>query len=609
MEELLKSTYSIFLNLKEEELKTLKKLQTASSFFTIKSKETKNIIDRLYKKKLITAFTFSINPRILQEINKNLKRYVIFIDCRKASVYARIKKYLYANGQKISSFCTTGDADFVIILTTYESDFQKFITELLSMLEFEAPLEKEEKFEDLINSYELGETEVICGRKISEHKNDLPKLDLDFLTKLHLVLNDYRSNNVKSFFDDEKEVKKFLNLLQRKNILINYRIIRDFLPFKIRVYILLLYSEPGDVHKIIKKTELLAPVVELSSVRPIDVRDEFYRRADYLISAEFENLNSYHQWKEGIYEITNFRINLFSFNVEAIISEIPENIGNYIGFFELCSKYSQGITIGHPIYLKPDPWDEKICLNFDECMGQHGLICGGKDTGKTSTMALLAVNFLKMKKSVFIMDRTEGAKNALNRMGKEFYDKFVREIYAYELDKVVFDRLAPKIQLLRPKDNKELQDLAAFLLGKIKDIKKEKERTVEYVYFFEEADAFFTLSDGEIAKSLFHEIQYAGRECFSIWLSVHAPSYLSLNGKNLANDLKNRIFHRLDTPQDAQIAAELLTTSKSKETTLYPDIVSDLTQLSKGEALLSFWSRTNNRNLAPLKIKTHRIKE
>lgn len=597
------STYSKFIRLKEKEQKVLRNLMR-TSYFRLSSSDQKTA-DQLYRKRFVESFTFSIDPRVLQKINRSLKRYAIFIDCRRADIYSEIKKYLHENRLMASGFCTTGDADYVITCTTYKNDFDKFKNQLLEMLK-NAPLLQDENVTDLINSYELRRVDVVDGKRIDGQVYEQPEFDLNFLTKLHLVLNDYRNKKNRICFTEDSEVKSFLDLLKRKKVLVNYRIIRDFLPIKIRVYILLLYTEPQHVEKIMREGELLKPIVELSAVTPIEISDEFYNRVNYLICAEFDNLNRYHKWKESIYKIAN-RVNVFSFNVEARISELPEAIGNYIGFFELCSQYSKGIRIGQPIFLNPEPWKADICLNFEECMGQHGLICGGKDTGKTSTMVLLANKFLEKEKYIFIVDKTEGSKNAFSKIGKEFYEKNIREVYWNDAAKVDFKRLEHRIYLFRPKDDKELSSMVGFLLDKIKEVKKEKERNVDYVYFFEEADVLFTMGDGETAKSLFSELQYVGRECVSVWLSVHAPSHLVIGGKNLGDELKNRIFHRLDTKKEAEMASEFLTSSIKKEESLYPNIAPEITELGKGECFLSFWSTTNNLNLAPIKVKIDRV--
>jgi hypothetical protein len=574
------------------------------------SSEDRKIANSLNQ--VIESYSFIINPLTSKKIQPNVSDFIVFIDSRRADVYTQVRNYLNSRKHLFTSYCAIGDADFVIIFRGVDQVFEEFKSDMLRIHK-KAPVEVSAK--ELINCYRVRNYHMLGGvttNALADVEDDDLINDQDSIAEIDLLQRNYRSNIVKKNYRDN-DVKNLLNRWRRKGVIANFNIIRDFIPYKIKAYILILYATPKIVNDIRQDKIIRKNIKDLFEVAADpDFGEKFYRMVNYILVAEFDNINSYHKWKETLYdmalEVDN--INVFTFVVEARISEVPLGLGRRHEYSKLCGLYSgreQIIEIGYPSYLEKEDTTKTIGIDSD-VIPLHGLICGEKETGKSTTVVTLATAVNKLSAAVHVIDLTKDATSKLKEVSKRLGISVVTvDINNFINTTFDINAIERNIYLYDTSSENETQKVAEKLLNSIKEIKG-KERELKHMFLFEEAHTLF-VNAVTLPSLLFSVIEYAGRKGVGLWFSTQKLSHLCHDNKCLYNYLPNIILHKMTLEDEIKLGSTILSGFQKQQTFqefegLY-DLPTSIAQLNRGEAFVSFCRRHNGKTLSlpPLKVK------
>jgi hypothetical protein len=583
-------------------------LMGKSSYYTIREKK---VAKEMMRTGEISAFTYSLNPIFLEKLYEDTHMFITFVDSRRADCYFELKSYLEKNKNKYTAFCTAGDADFVILSLADNKSHERFYDTLLDIHKL-APFD--EKVEELLHSYKISKYYILSGKSIASfediNEEDINR-DVDFLSKIDLTQKNYMNPILVKRFRSENAVKDFLEELERRKILINYYIIRNFISYKIRAYVLVLYTQIGFENHILRIKDITLPIIDFFSVTPSHIYDKFYNKVDFVIVAEFDSIEQYHQWKERLYVICNEKsqnINVMTYVVEGIISEIPYGVGNYSAFQDLCTEYQlrqpdNGISLGRPIYYGAEEKNVEIYMDL-RTLNEHGLILGEPKQGKTTTVMAIAKNISKTGKRVHIVDSTGGLDTKIVEFLPSNFPKEIVDIKGVlERGYITFSNLANGIYFYNPNE-KNLIKIVRLILEAIPS-KDTKQRLTSDIIIFEESHKIF--SNKILIDAIFSKIRTAGRQGVSIWFSTQKlsdlPTKKTSKGEcDLQSDLHNRIVHKTQEI-DVDDVAKFLFEPLGNGIEVY-DLTREIVNLRPGEAFVSLPSVKNGvRQLPPIKIK------
>jgi|ERR1035437_8769744 hypothetical protein len=570
------------------------------SYFSLDKKSEKKIIDQFISNGEIKNFTYVINPAFLKKIQPNLETYILFVDTRRADYYQKIKEYIITRKKQLTSYLTTGDMDFIIYYTSTEIIHKNIKDEIIALLN-EAP--KEEGGDDeLVLAYKIKKFLKLKGKKCSGFYNGNEDLSLEEKINISNTLYDYRSEKVINKFGTEKKVENFLDKLEKENILEKYYLIETISANKFKAVALIQYTVPGYYEKVIlQNKEINKFIVDCHEVQNDNIKDGFYRRADFLLLAEFQNCEEYHKWKEAIYNISlqnKALINIMTFVVEHTLSEIPQSIGDLREFEELCKKYngtgSKNIFVGHPYYYDSIETDRTINIKTDSLKDQ-GMIIGYQGSGKTYTTVLFAKRLIESNIRVHFIDKDGGISKIINDEFQEL--KTENKVIEHDCKDV-------KILELYKENGVHVYNIVKEnyleFISKLFDLISIREestgRKTTDVIIFEEAHEF--LSYDPIVDKLFHLIKHAGRKGISLWFSTQNFSQFPVNDKgiHLANDLKNRIIQKIEPSEASSIAEFLFEYENVPNISM---VYEELKNLERGQAIVSFY---HGSQLNPIKI-------
>jgi len=567
--------------------------------FTELSVSEKNLLKKHYSN-IRPAFT--INPYALQIIQKDVNNYILFIDARINSCYLKVKEHLEKNKHKISSFSSVGDADFIVEYSSTDLVHNRFKKEIYDLLET-AP--KEKPGEKLVESFKITKTFILKGTNNDyTQKNEYDLAD-DDIPKISQLQSDYTKKASIGALGGERKLKKFLHDIRDKQILLGYYIIGEPIKATIKAYVLLLYSRTGYEHILLRNKSVREKVVDFHAISIDSGDDEFYKQANFLITAEFNSILEYHVWKENLYissKENEHQINVMTFILENVISDIPVGVGNYTLFDEVARNYNIGLNdkvfFGHPYYYEELKTQYNICINLST-LKENGFIIGEPGTGKTYTAMVLAKKFFDKQKRVHIVDCSGGISDKFNEV---FPNNSLDIVKNVELSKAKESgKIFPSshnIFFYQPEDKKEYCDLVLDMANYITKMANPNEnRVTTDILILEEAHLLFR--DVEVTQAILECITISGRKGFSIWFSTQKLSHLPTT---LLSNLRNRIVHKVDNAEKKLVYELLLS---SGEENIYDNLEKELITLEKGQAIVSFVFPKNNLDieLSPLKIK------
>lgn len=575
-------------------------IKNQSYFVVEKKKHEKKVIDEFTKSGKIKNFTYVINPVFLRKIQPNLETYFLFVDTRRTDYYQKIKDYIISRKKHVTAYLTTGDMDFIVSYTATEIIHKNIKEEIIALLN-EAP--KEDGGDDeLVLAYRIKKSLKLKGEKVSGHFNGNDEITLEEKINISNTLYDYRSDKIIEKFGSKKKVESFLNRLEKENILESYYLIETVSATKFKVLALIQYTVPGYYEKVIlQNKEINKFIIDFHEVQNDNIKDGFYRRADFLLLAEFSNCEEYHKWKEDIYNISlenKALINIMTFVIENALSEIPQSIGDLREFEELCKRYngasSKNILIGHPFYYDNIETDRTINLKVDS-LKEHGMIIGYQGSGKTYTSVLFAKRLVENNIRVHFFDGNGGIAKVIDedfselKTENKLIEHSIQDISNVELYK------EPGIHFY----NIEKNIYTEFILKQLDLIANNQESTgrkTTDVIIFEEAHELFTNST--IVDKLFHLVKHTGRKGISLWFSTQNFSHFPINDKgvSLAKDLKNRIIQKIEAGEASSIAEFLFDYENVPNISMTYE---ELKKIGIGQAMVSFY---HGSQLNPIKV-------
>lgn len=599
-------TASAYRYLKKRQLAVLEQLLRQSYYDLPKS--ARKVADSLEDERIIRRYICHINPFLSKKLNLDLAQYYVLLDARGATPYAQIKSYLMSASVRpvVSSFCTTGDTDFVVTMFADEAGLKRFLEPIDEILQ-NCPETRANK-EEIKNVYKVVVSAkapcMLCGRKVRPYENGSPLTN----SELEYLQRDYRNAPQLKRLSREK-ASQYLDNLLSKNAICGCSVLTDFMAYQIRVYILLSLGS-DQVETITDTRSIRDKIIALHTLQWIEGSDEFYRRATTMIVASFSDMPEYHRWKEELYRL--LPTNCFSFPVEAIISEHPSTVGNYLEYEELCHQYSEEdipekkqVFLGHPYYLGDIQKDKRVQMDV-RFAREHGLILGSPNSGKTFTITKLAERIAKLGIKVDVIDMTGGISSTLRKLNtpKKLLQKIPRTT---NLKRVFSGGRQGIIRVFEPKSRKELVRVIDALFTYIEEAQDAEDRRISRIVFIDEAHIAF--DDRALKQRLFSIIEFAGRRGVGLYFSTQKLSHIPQKGEagvnevNLANSLGNRIIHAVYSDEVRQVAD--LLKAAANDGVLY-DVESELKALAPGEAFVAL-SRggpgDSRLRLAPLKIK------
>ena len=360
---------------------------TKKCYLNLSHKEKKEIDKFITSKNL--ELTFSLNPYLIQKYQPNILRYLLLIDARKSSFYHKIFNYIKLNINKLNACYATGDTDFVIEYSASEQSHKKIYQDISDIIA-NAPKGQDD---ELIQCYEISKYIIIKGdtNEFSEKKNGFNLKDDDIQKIVSLQKNYYKDSILKDLSISKSELKKNIDELINKKIIHNFYPINFKQKKTIRIYSSILYTDIRIEEIIFLNSPIKEKIVDFYKVKLTEKDQYFYRDVHYIIVGEFNDLNDYHLWKELLYEKAldkQIDINIMSYPIEKIISELPITIGNFCFFEDLTSQYQHdeknGIFIGNPYFQKTLYENKKVFLSKNS-LKDHGFIIGTTGTGKTYT--------------------------------------------------------------------------------------------------------------------------------------------------------------------------------------------------------------------------------
>ena len=572
-------------------------------FFDLSAYEQRTLRDsyRDFKHALV------LNPYARAFIQKNTSDYISFIDARINSCYLIIKDFLEKNKEKISSYCCIGDADFIIEYSATEKIHRDLIKEIYDLMQ-SAP--RENDADKLVEGYKI--LKVFRTRCIDNNFTEAQSYQIseDELQLLAQIQNDYTSQSAIDLFGSTNELKKFLHELKDNQILLGYCSLGEAKTQPTKSYVLLLYTKPGYENIIFRNKKLINNIVDFYSVDKDNIGDQFYGYAKYLVTAEFANINDYHEWKESLYKLSEeakHQVNFMTFIWEQTISENPMGIGDYTLFDRVARSYNTDsgdqAFIGYPYFFNILKNQYKININMNT-LKENGLIIGEPGTGKTYTAMVFAKTIYDQKRRIHIVDCTGGISEKFSEVYPEIKDNIIENVSlsAYDNRQFIFGQ-EDKIYFYQPEE----EDYCKIAIKILKDIVKMKNpdesRKTSDIIIFEEAHLLF--NDDRVRTAIQECIMISGRKGFSIWFSTQK---LDAFPPRLLSNLRNRIIHRVDAVDKQRISELLLSNGKD---TFYDDFEGELVTLDKGEAIVSFVAPSTSIDieLSPLKIKVTKKEE
>lgn len=543
--------------------------------------------------------SFTINPFAIADIQKNTNFYVLFIDARINSCYLKVKELLEKNKHKFSSYSSIGDADFILEYIATEAMHNRIKKEIYDLL---GTAPKEKPGEKLIESFKISKTFILKGSKNDYSARTDYELSDDDIPKISQIQSDYSNNLIIQGFGGQNKIKKFLTEIREKQIILGYYSLGESIKPTIKAYVLLLYSITGYEHFILRDKSISNKIVDFYSIKIDSGDDEFYKQANFLITAEFSSISEYHEWKEMLYKLSKeneYQINVMTFIIEHAISEVPIGIGNYGLFDEIAKYYNSGynnkLIFGHPFYLDEIKQQYNICISLDT-LKENGFIIGEPGTGKTYTAMVLAKKIFDKKKRVHIVDCSGGISEKFNEVFPDISTEIIKNVDVTDFENGFYFSESNNIFFYQPQKNK-YSELVIQMLNRIVGMNNpDEKRTTNDVIIFEEAHLI--LKDETTVKAISECITISGRKGFSIWLSTQKLSHIPTS---LHSNLRNRIIHKVDIAEKGNIASLLLS---SIEECLYDDLEKEVTSLKRGEAIVSFVFPKNNteNELSPIKI-------
>ncbi|MGA8128651.1 MAG: ATP-binding protein [Syntrophobacteraceae bacterium] len=592
-------TYS----LSQQEIGVLNSLST-KSFFELDppSQETAKILtknDPNCQTPIIDLYTFAINPLVLKNnLKKGMDHFIAFVDAEESDCYADVKNILQEYSDQINIYSVTGGADFIIdlwapssFIDTFRSVINKKSGTTVSINVFKVEL------------YHIYWRQILNGGPVFKAKD---KLTTSYIAQLESLHSNYLGIS---------DSQLILAEMEKNKLLLSYYVLYDFtLCKRIRQYIALTNTSPEFISDLLTHDSLPENIINLFNVEKHGKLSKEFSGISYIMVTEFDSLTAYHQWKENLYSYaksTHRRTNVFTFDIESRLSEISFSLGNHRAYQELTTKYSlpnvkDKIPLGSPIHFLTGAEDHTVdcCLDLNT-IHEHGIICGGQGSGKSSTALFLASKVSEAGKPVHIFDMT-------GSMEPKFIAGEVPIITSYEIVKnidVDFSSLNMQskvyIHIVREEDLQVLADgLETYIKSKDDGKKVNGYRSaIECLFMFEEAHSFF--SNAYFTKKIWQILQFAWRKGSGIWMASQKLSQFPIDKDPIYNEVNNIIIHRLSEEEELDKSLEKLLRQPNDASRRLYSITSEIRELQPGEAFVSFVTNVGGKKefLAPVKIK------
>ena len=178
--------------------------------------------------------------------------------------------------------------------------------------------------ENLITIFKVTNSLILGGKNLlSNSKPNQETID-DILKNPHkfeLVLRNYMSDETIKHFGNQIEIKKYLNLLKRKNIILGYKIVYDFCRGIDKQYVPLGQATlqvpnmiKSDNKKI--KSDFLKYISELLVVTPTFFKDYADQKVTHIAINQYKVPNDRHSWRTQFYGYDlQGAVNLFSYPI------------------------------------------------------------------------------------------------------------------------------------------------------------------------------------------------------------------------------------------------------------------------------------------------------
>ena len=543
---------------------------------------------------------FSLNPYARSYFQKNNFDYILFIDARINSCYIRIKDYLDKNKHRISACYCVGDADFIVEYSATELLHERIKKDIFNLM-YKLPQEDDEQ---LVQAYKVIKVIRLKRTDVNFRRSQDYVLSLDEIAKVSSMQRDYSSSQVHKSFRSDQDIKDFLAEMRERQILLGYYSMGTPEFPVIRAYILLLFCRGAYDIFILRNLKLKEKIIDFSGIDIESGDPQFYGHANYLITAEFSNIDEYHEWKDYLYlesSKNEHQVNVQTFIVENLISEIPLGIDDYILFDDIAKGYNPSgnnkFFLGYPIFYRETKTEYKICMST-ATLKENGLIIGEPGTGKTYTAMILANKLVRKGKRVHIIDCTGGIASKFNEVYPNSSNVSITRINTDNIKPAnIFHSSGSGIFFYQPAACK-YSDVAKMFLNTILSMPNPDEnRVTTDVVIFEEAHLLF--DDEETNIAVRNCITICGRKGFGLWFSTQHLSSFPLA---LLPNLRNKIIHRV-SHAEKDVVAHLLLENDGEN--IFGNLSDELANLSSGQAIISLVFPDGSRDVdrSPLKIQ------
>jgi hypothetical protein len=553
------------------------KLLEAKSYLDL-TKHEKEKVDGMLKKD-VDAWSFIPHPLVIDRLTKSkIFRYFIIIETLRASIYYSIKNFLERYKLNINSYYTGGSADFIVDAYLTDTAYLLFFDSLVEEItELAKSIEKHP--ENLITVFKVRESLILGGKNlVINYKPDEDTIDEIIADphKFELVVRNYLSEESLKHFGSHSEIKKYLNYLKRKNILLGYKIVYDFCRGIDRQYIPL-GQATLQVNNLLShgnnkpKSDFLKPITELLAVIPTHCREHADQVVSHISINEYKAPTDRHLWRVKFYDHdTEGSVNLFSYPIEGTLNESPLELSDLPEIMENAKPYlSDELHLGKLSHQNLTSNTLKVGLPTDSLPFQ-GLTLGDAGIGKTTTDLTLIVAALEKVETVIILDDTKSFKGKAGLIKDKYIDNdtFIELSENISLDTAMREyekaqnHKGLSVIECHPADYPTLLKAAINIIINQEDQEKDgNPRVIKKFLLIEEAHgAFGTGADkNKIIEDFLSCITKAWRKGWCIWISTQAPSLLGYDNnsiKKMLEVLQNKIIHKISSANEIKLIVQ-----------------------------------------------------
>ena len=251
--------------------------------------------------------------------------------------------------------------------------------------------------------------------------------------EFELALRDYMSNDTKEHFVDFTGVKKYLQKLKRKNIILGYKVVYDYCRGIDKQYVPLGHATlqiPNILSNKDKKlkSEFIKPISELLEVGSRICEDYADKAVTHIAINEYKVPTDRQTWRTLFYNHDkDGGVNLFSYPLEGTLNESPLVLSDLPEVMIKAKPYlSDNLHLGSLSHISLKKDEKKIGLPDDSLFFQ-GLTLGDSGIGKTTTDIALVIAVLEKIETVIIIDDSGSIQGKVGLIPKKYIgnDSFI----------------------------------------------------------------------------------------------------------------------------------------------------------------------------------------